>query len=310
MSAPALSANYFAKRSTDELVAARTLVSDILDFRARQFSLFEAPKPAPVAVSTKVETPAAAVPSVLSPSSVSCFGDCSARWYYRKVLELPELRTAALALGSAVHEALAENFRQKRETHADLPYAGVRPLFLEALAEQFDIGVSLAEDETPSDLIDCGESMIRVYLDQAAPGIHPAAVELPVEGMIGDVPVHGIVDLLTTDGQVIDLKTAARKPAGISAAHRLQLSTYAMLTPGASGHAAVHTLTKGKTTALHANSLTVGAADRKYTERLYSITLDQMRSGLVAPNRSSFLCSRKHCSFVNECLSDYGGEVC
>ena len=75
-----MSANYFSKKSTDELVAARNLVSDILDFRARQTSLFEAPKPAPVAPPPAPPV-ASAVPEVLSPSSVSCFKDCSAKWF-------------------------------------------------------------------------------------------------------------------------------------------------------------------------------------------------------------------------------------
>jgi hypothetical protein len=60
---------------------------------------------------------------------------------------------------------------------------------------------------------------------------------------------------------------------------------------------------------LHTQTVDLGEADRKHTERLYSITLDQMRSGLVKPNRSSFTCSRKYCSFADQCEEDYGGEV-
>jgi CRISPR/Cas system-associated exonuclease Cas4 (RecB family) len=304
MSAPALSPAYFQKKTTDELIAARDLVEDILDFRARQFSLFEPPKPALVAPSPA----ASAIPEVLSPSSVSCFSDCSAKWWYRKVLELPEQRTAALALGSAVHEALAVNFSAKIQTGEDIATEGIAMVFRDSLAKQLQ-DAALAEDESAEDLADCGESMIRVYMREAAPSIQPAAVELPVEGSIGGVAVRGIVDILTADGDVIDIKTAARKPSGVSAAHRLQVSTYAMLLEGASGRGRIDTLTKGKTTALHTNSVHVGEPDRKLTERLYSITLDQMRSGLVAPNRASFLCSKKHCSLWRTCQSDFGGEV-
>jgi RecB family exonuclease len=249
-----------------------------------------------------------AIPEVLSPTTVSGFQDCAARWWYRKVLELPEQRTAALALGSAVHEALAVNFTQKIQTGEDIATEGIAMVFRDSFAKQLE-GAALAEDESADDLAGCGESMIRVYMREAAPTIQPAAVELPVEGEIGGVRVHGIVDLLTIDGDVIDIKTAARKPSGVSAAHRLQVSTYAMLTDGASGRGRIDTLTKGKTTALHTNSVHVGAADRRLTERLYSITLDQMLSGLVVPNRASFLCSKKHCSFASQCMSDFGGEV-
>jgi hypothetical protein len=37
-------------------------------------------------------------------------------------------------------------------------------------------------------------------------------VELPVEGVIAGVRVQGIVDLLDTEGRIIDCKTAARRP--------------------------------------------------------------------------------------------------
>ena len=181
-------------------------------------------------------------------------------------------------------------------------------MFRDSLAAQLE-AVTLGPDESADDLRDCGDAMLRVYMEQAAPSIHPVAVELPVEGVIGGVPVHGIVDILDRDGTVVDLKTSSKKPAGVSPAHRLQVSTYAMLTPQASGRGRVDTLTKTKTVAHHPMTFEVSAGDRKLTERRYSITLDQMRSGLVIPNRGSFLCSRKHCSYADQCEADYGGEV-
>jgi len=68
----------------------------------------------------------------LSPSQVSTFLDCQAKWYFQKVIGLPEIVISNLSLGSAVHAALAENFRQKIETKEDLAVAGVQALFTEA----------------------------------------------------------------------------------------------------------------------------------------------------------------------------------
>jgi RecB family exonuclease len=257
---------------------------------------------------TSPAAPENCIPEVLSPSAVNCFAQCEARWYYRKVLQLPETRTAALGLGSAVHRTLAENFRNKLEGFDDIPWAGLRPVFLEALAEEFET-VTFADDDDTEDLRQSGETMVRVYLEQAAPLIEPAAVELPVEGAIGSVPVRGVIDLLTADGTIIDLKTSARKPSGISGDHRLQLTTYAMLTPGASGVGRIDTLTKTKTVALHSQTTEVSMADRKHAERLYSITLDQMRTGLIKPNRGSWCCSKRFCSFWETCQDEYGGTV-
>jgi CRISPR/Cas system-associated exonuclease Cas4 (RecB family) len=54
----------------------------------------------------------------------------------------------------------------------------------------------------------------------------------------------GIVDLVDVEGRVLDFKTASKRPKGISAEHGLQLTTYAMITPGASGLCRLDTVTK------------------------------------------------------------------
>jgi putative RecB family exonuclease len=248
------------------------------------------------------------IPSVQSPTSVSTFLDCSAKWYYRKVLHLPETRGSALGLGTAVHCALAENFRQKLETREDLPAEGVTAIYRSAMQEQLDT-ITLQEDEDAREITQKGEDLVRLYMDQAAPRIEPAAVERAVEGMIGDVPVCGVIDVLTADGTVIDIKTASKKPSGMAADHRLQLTTYAMLEPAASGRCRRDALAKTKTISLTPLSMEVTPADRKLTTRLYSIAVDQMKTGIVAPNRSSFLCSRKYCGFADRCVEEFGGEV-
>ena len=58
--------------------------------------------------------------------------------------------------------------------------------------------------------------------------------------------MRGIVDVLDTNGRVIDFKTASKWPNGIAADHGLQLSTYAMITPGANGMCRLDTVTKTK----------------------------------------------------------------
>jgi hypothetical protein len=60
---------------------------------------------------------------VLSPSQVSLFLNCPAKWMFRYLLDVKDPGTAATALGKAFHETIAHNFRQKRETARDLPLA-------------------------------------------------------------------------------------------------------------------------------------------------------------------------------------------
>jgi RecB family exonuclease len=246
--------------------------------------------------------------AILSPSTLSTFLDCEARWYYRKVLELPEQRGAALGLGSAVHETIAENYRQKIETKRDLPTEGAVAVFMDAFTRQLD-EIELDKTDNADDLRSTGEVITRVYMEQVAPRVEPAAVELHVAGLIGDVAVQGYIDVIDVNGDVIDLKTASKKPSGISPGYRAQVATYAMLAPGASGRARLDTLTKTRTVQHVSQTLQIAESDRKYATRLYSIAQEKMRTGLVAPNRNSNLCSRKYCAHWSRCVEEYGGEV-
>jgi RecB family exonuclease len=186
---------------------------------------------------------------LLSPSQVNTFLSCPAKWYFRYPLGLTEPPTGTLALGTAFHSVLAANFRQKIETKQDLPAQELEDSFGEAFPIAAE-NAEFREDEEPAALIETGRALVRKYMDDAAPWIQPKAVELPVEGMIAGVRVQGIVDLLDVEGRIIDFKTAARRPLGITPDYNLQLTTYSMITPGASGSCRLDAVTKTKTVQL------------------------------------------------------------
>src|SRR4051795_11610802 len=50
---------------------------------------------------------------VLSPTQVNTFLDCSAKWWFKHAIRLPERKSSNLGIGIAFHEAVMENFRQK-----------------------------------------------------------------------------------------------------------------------------------------------------------------------------------------------------
>ena len=96
----------------------------------------------------------------LSPSQAKTFLHCSAKWAFKHILRLPDWKTGALLQGAAVHAAIAENFRQKLETHQDLPFAGVVAVYRDAwrtLREETEF----RDDEIPSELEREGEALIR-----------------------------------------------------------------------------------------------------------------------------------------------------
>jgi hypothetical protein len=108
---------------------------------------------------------------------------------------------------------------------------------------------------------------------------------------------------------VVDVKTAARKPSGISPDYAFQLATYRQITPGATGEARLDTLVKTKTPQLVRQSYAVSQQDLRTTEVLYPLVRDGTASGLFFPNRQSLMCSRRNCAFWRQCQREFGGTV-
>jgi RecB family exonuclease len=199
---------------------------------------------------------------VMSPTQVSQFLNCPAKWMFRYLLDLKEPGTAAQALGKAFHETIACNFRQKQESSRDLPIADCLEFFRRTFGEHLE-QVDLEKGEHPMELLELGEMMVQKYLAEAAPLIQPAAVESRVSGLIGGVKVAGYVDLLDIEGRIVDSKSVLKPSVGINHDHRLQLTSYVMITPAASGVCRLDNVTKGKTVQIVHKTFTVTEQDRQ-----------------------------------------------
>ena len=245
---------------------------------------------------------------VLSPSQVRCFMDCQMRWWFKYGLKVPDPATANMALGRAVHSALGENFAQKVDTREDLPTEGVVALFREAWTNERD-QTEFRDEENPQRLAATGEALVTKYMDQMAPTIDPAAVELKVDGEIAGIRVRGWIDLLDVEGRVIDIKTAKARPSSIEPMHKFQVATYAHLTSGASGEGRIDTLVKTKTPQVISQSFHITAEEMKAALTLYPAAQEAMRKQCYMPNRLSMMCSRRNCSYWRNCEREWGGEV-
>ena len=250
----------------------------------------------------------AASSEVLSPSQVRCFMDCQIRWWYKYGLKVPDAPTGNMALGRAVHSALCENFAQKVDTREDLPTPGVVALFHEAWTNECE-QTEFRDEENPPELAATGEALVAKYMDNLAPTIDPAVVELKVDGEIGGVRVRGWIDLLDAEGRVIDIKTAKARPSSIEPMHKFQVATYSHLIAGASGEGRVDTLVKTKTPQIISQNFQVTPEEMRAAQTLYPAAQEAMRQQRYMPNRLSMMCSRRNCSYWRHCEREWGGEV-
>ncbi|HZT29734.1 MAG TPA: PD-(D/E)XK nuclease family protein [Bryobacteraceae bacterium] len=243
--------------------------------------------------------------ALLSPSQVRTYLDCPFKWWAKYGLGLPDPPNGSFVRGRVVHR-LAEMYYRAR-------LAGQAP-DVDALPfeETWDLAAAQAAFGAGEDvdlLKRQAAALTRMYLDQIAAEVQPAAVETPVAGAIAGVAVRGIIDVLDVHGRIIDLKTAARTPAGVAADYAFQVATYRQLEPRASGTVQLATLVATKTPKIVTQTYTVQPADLRLTETLYPLVREGIRNGLYLPNRGSNLCSRKHCNFATACEAEFGGCV-
>lgn len=240
---------------------------------------------------------------ILSPSQVRTFLDCQARWWFKYRVQLPERNTSSLVLGLAIQRALKLNFRAKIGTREDPDTAGVVMIFRDAWMEQTG-QTEFTPDESQQEIRRTGEQLGAKYVDEVAPRIDPAAVELDVQGEIEGVAVRGRGDLLDTEGRLIDIKTASRRPSWVSPDY-----AYRQITPGASGEARIDCLVKTNTPQIAQQSHRVGEADLQATRVLFLLVRDAMASRTYCPNRQSMVGGQKRCGFWKQCEQEYGGRV-
>jgi len=250
---------------------------------------------------------------VLSPSQVLTYLDCSARWHYKHRVRLPDPPNANLAIGRAIHQAIAEAITDREDAGQEHSAEYMRQN-AELIARKDLAAAELTDDEDAAALAAKAGAMAEAWHATSYREALPIAdehgwisVEMEVAGKFGGVKVGGRLDMVSAAGVVTDWKTAAKSPAGISQAQRLQLGTYAAIV-GVS-KANVTTITKAATPRVISQTFEVSVADREFIGRIYPTTAEGMDSGVIVPNRTSLLCSRKNCAFWRRCTADYGGEV-
>src|SRR6516225_3626651 len=243
----------------------------------------------------------------LSPTQASTYLSCSAKWWFRYGLGLPDPASGGAVRGRAVHKAIEYYMRAKMA--GVILDAGDLVHDWDQIWDEESADAEFAAGENVESLKESGHALAAKYLREAAPEIRPAAVEVPISGTIAGVPVRGIADILTTGGMVVDIKTAARKPSGLAADHALQLATYAALVPGASGETRIDMLVGTKEPQLVQIGHAPGEAGRRLVERVYPLVAEGIASGLYLPNRNSNVCNRRYCAFADACEREFGGAV-
>lgn len=212
-----------------------------------------------------------------------------------------------MAFGTSVHAAV-EFFQKER-------MAGRSP-HLEQVLKQFDADwfaqnvepLVFADKDSQVSLREKGLELVAIYVEQAATSI-PKAVEEPFEidlldpetGEDLELRLRGVIDLVETDGAVVDLKTAARSMPSGDVERHLQLSIYALvqfIRTGEIPALRLDMLLKTKVARLELCPTTRSLGDLAWTARLIARTAQAIAAGLFYPN-PSWRCSE--CEYFAHC---------
>lgn len=247
----------------------------------------------------------------LSPSMVNSYLKCSLGFFYQNVAQLPWISSPVLALGSAFHETVRENAFQKRTTFKDLPEDLLTDFFAGELEMADDVewegdGLSTTKDQ--------GVICIRDYRQNRAPLVQPAMVEHVFNMAIKRRAwaITGKVDLVTDAKLVIDHKTTKGQMKKPKDDHVFQIGVYTLAVRRIEGfsdaEAEIDYYPRGK-----AESYSRPVSFPDTLEKSVLTTFDQVANGINKEvwiaNRTHYLCSRKYCSYWNQCEKDCGDVV-
>jgi RecB family exonuclease len=193
----------------------------------------------------------------VSASRVNLFHSCRLKFYFRYVLKLKKPTSAALYVGKTVHAMLQEWSKQR--------WMG-KPAKSENLRAHFDDYWELSLRDDPV-FFEEGEreaeklkawQLVEMYLKETPIPLDekPMGVEVSVETDLSEhgLPnLRGVIDLVRSNGEIVDFKTSATTPNEDQVLHRneLQLTAYGLLYRESTGEREkgfeLHHLVKTKT---------------------------------------------------------------
>lgn len=229
--------------------------------------------------------------------------------------------------GSGMHKGAEVNFRQKIESHEDLPMEQIIDAAVagfDAELERSDVALTADEQSLGRDVAiglarDEVKSLAAAFAVFQAPYYQPIEVErrfrIPVPR--GTHDVLGVIDLIAevnnqAGRRIVDFKTGKRKKSAATAAESLQLTTYAaghmveFGEPPADVRLDVLILKSGKKTAGQVERQELvqqrGQADFVVLANKLNAMDKAVKEGVFLPAaEGAWNCSEKFCPFFKSC---------
>ena len=251
----------------------------------------------------------------LSATQMEMYSRCPES-YRRRYVEGEKIPPAvAMLKGTGLHRAAETNFRQKVETHRDLPTSQIVEAAVAAFEAELAAGVTLdVEEESigPTKVIgqakDDVADLAEVHARHQAPDYQPTLVEEQVRiELPGPRDLLAVIDLVDDERRVVDFKTAKRKKSQDDVDGSVQLTVYAAAHQALTGErpavVRLDTLvqTSKKTERQILDSTRDDADLVALSHRINAITA-AVDAGIFPPTTpDNWMCSQRWCGFWRTC---------
>ena len=205
-----------------------------------------------MAVAPVIEARERRLPTHISASQISLYNSCPESWRLKYIEGATRTAGVQLRVGSAVH-AGAEAFYRNVRDGVDMYGLSRVDDAVQATRDYFAYADAYSDEPVDSDAEDEAARLIDVYV-QEAPYVMPVLIEESFTLTLpdSDLPLVGRVDLTTTSGQLVDIKTSKASVSKPKPDWKLQARLYQAAF--ADHDFAWHVLVKNKTPKLLVNS--------------------------------------------------------
>lgn len=147
---------------------------------------------------------------VMSASALNAYLDCPVRFYFERIVKVPQAKSDSMAFGSAVHLALKRLFDKMKENEQN-KFPPVED-FIKVFEYEMYNSRDAFTDKQFQNRLDYGKKILPEYYENYVAGWNRIVVtEYPIRGVeIDGIPVTGVFDKIEFNGNavnVVDYKT-------------------------------------------------------------------------------------------------------
>ena len=253
---------------------------------------------------------------VLRQSRVTSYLMCGVHDFKRNVEKDIRPSNYVPLRGTVTHTGREHNLSQKIITGKDCPLSNVLDATRDAVVKHFsedDINMSefpgIKKQHVRDQMIGEATALATVDYNIFQKNIQPLAVELKLKVELPDYPfdLSGMIDTITVDGWIRDLKTKAKSPNQSEADKSLQLTLYSLFyeanykkKPKGLTLDCLVMLKKGVKPMELKTTRTV--EDQKACLKVFSAVFAAIQKGVFLPCDPNFWkCSKAYCDYYDDC---------